>query len=214
MKKSDISTTKVKAVIFDVCGVLNIGANKKKNERGVHETVARKLNLTMDQYFDIIDTIYVKSMEGELTKYIVEKTLAIKFNISEKKLKRIYKNAYKSHFKLNKELLKIAKNLKKKGYIISILSDQWHLSYDVLISKKYFDIFKSQTISCNVGFRKPDARIYKMALEKNKLKPHEAIFIDDQVWNILPANKLGIKTILYDNNKKLKNQLRDFGVYY
>lgn len=214
MKKRDISGGRVKAVIFDVCGVLNIGANKKKNEIGVHETVAKKMKITLDQYFDTIDTIYVKSIEGELTKSIVYKALALKFNISEKKLKKIYENAYKKHFKLNKGLLKIAKNLKKNGYKIAILSDQWHLSKDVLMPKKEFSIFKNKTVSCDVGMRKPNINIYKMALKKINIKPHEAIFIDDQVWNILPASKLGIKTILFDNNKKFKDQLKGFGVYY
>lgn len=212
MKNINPKIGRIKAIIFDVCGVLNIGTNKKRREDGIHETVAKKMKITLDQYFDTIDTIYVKSIEGSLSEKIVSKTLALKFNISKKKLNKIYNNAYKNHFKLNKELLKIAKDLKSQGYKIAILSDQWHLSKNTLMPKDKFNIFKNQIVSCDVGMRKPDEKIYKMALEKINVKPHEAIFIDDQVWNIIPANKMGIKTILFDSNKKLKEQFKNFGI--
>jgi len=213
MKKGE-RKGRVRAIIFDVGGVLNIGANKKIKQTGVHESIAKKMKITIDEYFDTIDTIYLKSIEGELTRSSVEKQLALKFNISVKKLKKIYYDSYKKHFKLNKELLKIARKLKKEGYIISILSDQWHLSIEALIPKKEFEIFDKKIISYEVKMRKPNSEIYKLALKKIGVKANEAIFIDDQVWNILPANKLGIKTILFHSNKKLKNQLKDFGVSY
>jgi FMN phosphatase YigB (HAD superfamily) len=40
--------------------------------------------------------------------------------------------------------------------------------------------------------RKPNPLIYKLTLKKLKVKPSEAIFIDNQKWNILAAKKLAI----------------------
>jgi len=58
---------RVKAVIFDVGGVLALSQNpvKIKNHLhtiGVHEFIANKLKISIDQYFDSIEAIYSKSM--------------------------------------------------------------------------------------------------------------------------------------------------------
>jgi FMN phosphatase YigB (HAD superfamily) len=44
-------------------------------------------------------------------------------------------------------------------------------------------------------------------LKKLNSKPNECIIIDDEESNLLPAKKLGIKTILFKNPKQLKEQL-------
>jgi putative hydrolase of the HAD superfamily len=51
--------------------------------------------------------------------------------------------------------------------------------------------------------RKPNPRIYKLLIKKMKLVPSEIIFIDNQIWNINPAKKIGMQTILFKNNKQL-----------
>ncbi len=51
-------------------------------------------------------------------------------------------------------------------------------------------------VSETVGFKKPDARIYQIALEQMKIPPFETVFIGDNPMNdvIAPA-QLGIKSI-------------------
>jgi HAD superfamily hydrolase (TIGR01509 family) len=44
--------------------------------------------------------------------------------------------------------------------------------------------------------RKPDLEIYEQVLGKLKVKPEEILFIDDQLENIEPAQKLGMHTVL------------------
>ena len=45
-----------------------------------------------------------------------------------------------------------------------------------------------------------------------KLKPEECIFIDDLKETLKPARKLGMKTILFRNNKQLVRDLRKFNI--
>lgn len=200
---------KIKAIVFDIGDVLALSKQplkKYKNRNhhlGIHESIAKKLNISLDQYFDSIDTTYAKSIEGKISKKEVLKILSKNLNVSKKELIKIYSLAYTQEFKENKELLKRAFKLKKLGYKIAVLSDQWHLSKEALMPKKIYKKFDEVVVSCDVGIRKPDKRIYQLAVKKLKLAPQKILFIDNQQWNIIPAKKMGMKTILFKNNKQL-----------
>lgn len=207
-KKKAKRKGKIKALIFDVGGVLQLGKNphlkikKKVRETGIHETVAAKLNISLDQYFDAIDTIYAKSITGHTSKEKTLEIMAKNLNITPKKLEEIYIKAYKKNFKLNKKIFKYALRKKKQGYKIAILSDQWQVSEEVLITKKFKEHFSPLIVSTKTKTRKPDIKIYKLTLKELSVLPEETIFIDNQKWNILPAKKLGMKTVLFKNNKQ------------
>jgi len=208
---------KIKAIIFDVGGVLALSMNPVKIRNtfhtiGVHEFVANKLKISVDQYFDSIEAIYSKSMQGSISKRKVLSSLTKNLNMDSKKIEKLYFKAYKKNFNQNKILYKKAFELKKQGYKIAILSDQWHLSKEPVMLKKYSKKFDEAIASCDVGMRKPNSKIYKLVLNKLKIKPFEAIFIDNQEWNIKPAKKLGLKTILFKDNQQCFKELKKLGV--
>jgi len=200
---------KIKAVIFDVGGVLAISKKPLQKYRGrshnlsVHEFIAKKLKISLDQYFDSIDTAYIKSFEGKFTKKQIAKILADNLKSNPEKIEKLYHQAYKKNFKQNKQLFKQAFELQKRGYKIAVLSDQWPLSYRTLMPKKNFKNFDQVIVSCEVGIRKPNPKIYHLTLRKLKLSPSETIFIDNQEWNLNPAKKIGMKTILFKDNQQL-----------
>ena len=203
MKKREI-----KALVVDVGGVLALGRNShwKKGKlipSGVHINIAKKLKISIDQYLDSMDTTYTKSMEGKISKEKGIEILSRNFKISKQKLKTIYFEVYKHQFKQNIQLLKQLFRLKKLGYKIAILSDQWCLSKEALIPKKFYKIFDEILVSCDIGIRKPNPKIYQLVIKKLNFSPNEILFIDNQKWNIIPAKKLRMKTILFKNNKQL-----------
>ena len=201
---------RIKAIIFDVGGVLALGESiivKGKQRNSVHLDVAKKLKISLDQWFDAIDTTYAKSIEGNLPEDKVSRIIAKNLKISVKKLEEIVKKAYKKNFNQNKELFNKAFELKKKGYKIAVLSDQWPPSKEALMPEKLYKRFDEIVVSCDVGIRKPNPKIYKLVLKRLKISAKQALFIDNQEWNIKPAKKLGMKTILYKNNKQLFKEL-------
>ncbi len=203
--------SKVKAILFDVGGVLQVGF-ETPHEKGIQETLAKKFKLSVDDYLDAIDTYYTRSTEGLISEKELLQILSKNLNVTEKKLKKIFYSVYYKKLKLNRGALRIAKKLKKAGYKVGILSDQWHLSKEATVPPYFYKIFKPIVISCDVGMRKPNPKIYKLALKKLKLQPGEVVFIDNRIWNLPAANKLGIKTVLFSKNKLLKKQLREFGI--
>ena len=210
--------SKIKAVIFDVGGVLAISKIpmivRKGNYRslGVHQDISKKLKISLDQWFDSIDSTYADAIEGKISEKIFLLTISKNTKITSEKLENFFIKSYKKNFKINKELYKTAFKLKEKGYKIAILSDQHQVSQKILMPTKYTKKFDVVVTSCYSGVRKPNPKIYKITLKKLKLPAKNCLFIDNQEWNIKPAKKLGMKTILYKNNKQLFEQLSKQGV--
>ncbi len=73
----------------------------------------------------------------------------------------------------------------------------------------YFDAFFS---SCYVGVRKPDWKIYRIALDVLERDPEQVIFIDDRAENVAAAASLGIHAIRYEGSAKLAQDLARAGV--
>jgi putative hydrolase of the HAD superfamily len=72
-----------------------------------------------------------------------------------------------------------------------------------------FDVFVS---SCFVGIRKPDERIYRMALELRQHLPEECVFIDDRQENLTGAAKVGIRTVGMKDVQQLRRDLQALGI--
>jgi putative hydrolase of the HAD superfamily len=72
-----------------------------------------------------------------------------------------------------------------------------------------FDAFFS---SCYMGMRKPDRRIYQVALDVLQRDPEEVVFIDDRAENVAAAVSLGIHGIRYTGSEKLADALGQLGV--
>lgn len=60
--------------------------------------------------------------------------------------------------------------------------------------------FKEKIVSGDVKCRKPDRRIYELALERAGKSPDECIFIDNKVENLLIADELGIYPVLFNRD--------------
>jgi putative hydrolase of the HAD superfamily len=195
---------RIKGIVFDIGGVLALDTTVFS----VHKEMARKFKLNMDDWFDSIDSAYVNSMEGKISEKEALEKIAKNLKSTPKKVERFFISLYHKNFKQNKKLYSLAFNLKKIGYKIGILSDQWAVSKKALIPPKYAKKFDSVIVSCDVGFRKPHPRIYQMSIKELKLKSEEIVFVDNREWNLEPAKKLGMKTILYENNNQLFSSLK------
>jgi len=69
--------------------------------------------------------------------------------------------------------------------------------------KKYFSV---RVISGDYGFRKPDPRLFEWALEKLDVRPHEAIYVGNDMYrDIYGAQRAGMKTIFVDSNQGAKS---------
>ena len=74
------------------------------------------------------------------------------------------------------------------------------------------NLFRVFVSSCFVGLRKPEADIYRMALELTQMPAEQCCFIDDRALNLECATQLGMHTIQMQNAEQLQRSLADLGV--
>jgi len=75
---------------------------------------------------------------------------------------------------------------------------------------RYFDSFFS---SCYVGLRKPDLKIFDLALDVLQRDPEEVVFIDDRQGNCDAAETLGIHAIRYIDEAQCVQALERLGLH-
>lgn len=106
---------------------------------------------------------------------------------------------------INRDIVRIAKTLKKNGYNLFVLSNMGNLTYEYFKNDEFFSLCSGIIISAHEHIKKPDKKIYTLLLDRYKLNAEESLFIDDDTGNnCKTANKIGIK-----GRKVIPNQAQD-----
>lgn len=73
----------------------------------------------------------------------------------------------------------------------------------------FIDFFVS---SCFVHFRKPDADIFRIALDIAQVKPEQVLYIEDRSMFVEVAQSLGIRGIIHAGRDATEKELEQFGL--
>ncbi|TSJ43540.1 HAD-IA family hydrolase [Mucilaginibacter corticis] len=74
---------------------------------------------------------------------------------------------------------------------------------------EFFDAFVS---SCEVGLRKPDPAIWKLAMGIAQAQPNQCVYFDDRIMFVNAAQNLGIRAFQHkdlESTKKILQQLKE-----
>ena len=94
---------------------------------------------------------------------------------------------------------------RRAGLRTGLLSNSWGAaSYPRHLFPELFD---AVVISAEVGMRKPEERIFRLAAEVLGLQPDECIFIDDMQDNISAAQAVGLVGVHHRGVERTKEQL-------
>ncbi|MBI2259770.1 MAG: noncanonical pyrimidine nucleotidase, YjjG family [Flavobacteriia bacterium] len=121
-----------------------------------------------------------------------------------KKISDLYIEISPQQTKLFPNTLETLSYLKKSNYTLHIITNGFEeVQFKKLKNSKLEDYFTNVICSEQVGFNKPDKRIFLHALNVAKTESNKAVMIgDDLKVDILGANQLGIETILFDPNNE------------
>lgn len=190
------------AVVFDFGGVM-----VNPNREAVVHFLCQSLHLS----------------KAEFEKVNNEKRQAVKKGVSEeqfwldfaKKQKlslnpnwtKSFKAILKDAIGINYQMYALVKQLKEKKLIIGLLSnvDEYSAKHDRELG--LYDLFNPCLLSCEIGLKKPDPKIFIFLIEKLKIKPSDIIFIDDKVENIEGAKEMGIDAIHFESSDQIRLQL-------
>jgi FMN phosphatase YigB (HAD superfamily) len=67
-------------------------------------------------------------------------------------------------------------------------------------------------VSCQVGLRKPDPKLYEHVLRTLDAAPEDCLFVDDRQKNLDPAAALGMRTHLFQGADRLREALVAEGI--
>jgi putative hydrolase of the HAD superfamily len=118
-------------------------------------------------------------------------------------------------FRLSKpkpDVLEIARGLSGKYFIGTINNESRELNQYRIQQFGLANDFSVFVSSCFVGIRKPEERIYRLALDLTQRTAAECCFIDDRTVNIEAAATIGMSAVLMQNPDQLKTDLQGLGV--
>jgi len=82
--------------------------------------------------------------------------------------------------------------------------------YYYLLNQGSYEIFDEVYTSTLMGISKPDPDFYWHILNKEGIKPENTVFVDDTEENVIAAQNIGIKSILFKSPNSLKSQIENF----
>ena len=91
------------------------------------------------------------------------------------------------------EMLELCRQLEGK-IPMAVLSNTIHDHAENLRSRGVYDLFNPCVLSCEVGMRKPESRIYHAVCELLNAPPERCLFIDDLQVNIKAARACRLQT--------------------
>jgi putative hydrolase of the HAD superfamily len=108
--------------------------------------------------------------------------------------------------------LEFARSLSGKHFMATINNESRELNQYRIQKFELAEIFDVFVSSCFVGIRKPDERIYRLALDLTQHLPEECVFIDDRQENLTGAEKVGMKAVLMKDAPQLRRDLQALGI--
>ncbi|MBW4890339.1 HAD family phosphatase [Mucilaginibacter sp. HMF5004] len=105
--------------------------------------------------------------------------------------------------------LQIFTQLKQSGKYKLYALTNWSVeTWPIALAKyDFLNWFDGIVVSGHEGIRKPAPEFYQLLLDRYNINPAEALFIDDNLRNVLAAEALGIESIHFTTAEKLREEL-------
>lgn len=195
----------IRNIIFDIGGVL-LDYNPKTylDKLDIKESRRNKLNdvIFHDQRWK--DCLNGFISNSELIEQLVRENLEYKNEIEL----ILSKDSLKYMLPPKQEVIEYYKSLKRKGYKIFLCSNITKDTYNYI--KDNFEIIQiadGGVFSCFENISKPNSEIYYRLIEKYNLEIEKSILIDDTKRNVMSANDIGLRGILFNNIEDIKEFL-------
>jgi putative hydrolase of the HAD superfamily len=109
---------------------------------------------------------------------------------------------------LQEEMLALIRELRRRGIRTGLLSNSWG-ARDGYPRHLFDDLFDDVVISGEVGMRKPEERIFRLAATRLGLSPAECAFVDDVEGNIVAARALGFTAVHHEDPVRTRAALSE-----
>ena len=200
---------KIKQVLFDVGGVFVDAELDRYIQIGcaMFQTTPEALKQEMTEHLPALETGSIDSVTfwKELGESLWR---AGKGKISyDNNFEGLWGNMLMATLSIDNRMLKVVELLKQNGYKVGIVSNVIAEHAAVLERVNFYSQFEPCVLSCNIGVRKPQPDIYRMAVKMSGVSLRSCLFIDDSPVNVQAAQELGMNGLVFSSIEQLCEDL-------
>jgi len=215
----------IRGIVFDVNGTL-IDINTDEDNEQIYRAISHYLkyhgiysnrNEVREAYFRILKNqrraggekypefdvvaVWREYLEIEAAKrgLVIPKTKLSQLPLF---LAEMYRGISLNRLELYPEVREVLEELRPR-YLLAALSDAqtaWARPELRMVGLEQY--FYPIVVSGDLGYRKPDRRIFELALNRMHLRPDEAIFVgNDMFRDISGARQVGLRTVFFATNQ-------------
>lgn len=197
----------IKAILFDFGGVIA--------EEGFREglkALARQQGLDESQIFQAgMDAVYESGwVKGRGSEHDFWQIMAQKTGLRGDP--EVMREAILERFRIRPAMLALVDNLRRRGYLVGLLSDQTEWLDELDRRHGIYSHFDKLYISYRLGKGKRNPSLFQEITQDLDFLPEQILFIDDSPDNIQRAREFGWQGIVFTDEDTLSDQLRKLGV--
>ena len=180
----------IRAVYFDFGGVI-----VRTEQPQPRTNLAESLGLS---YADIDKLVFENESSKQAGLGLITETqhwqnVARSLNQPDSEIERLRFEFFAGD-RIDLELVDLMRSL-RPAIKVGLISNAWSELRVWIEEQNFADAFDNMVISAEVGFAKPDPRIYQAALQNLQVLPAESVFLDDMSRNVEAARKIGMYAI-------------------
>lgn len=191
-------------VIFDLGNVvLDWNTDKILKSLDLSQEERDRLHIELFKHQDWLDMDQGIQSEPLVVSRVVDRS-SLKRDVVEQALL-----AAKKSLTPIAQSIQLMQDLYDAGIEMYCLSNMSSETYEHIKTQKFFSLFDGIVISGNEKCMKPDAKIFDLTIEGDKLSPSETLFIDDSLPNISTARDLGILSFHFKRSNACYSKIRE-----
>ncbi|MFC2070972.1 HAD family hydrolase [Chloroflexota bacterium] len=185
---------KYEAVIFDLFGTLIDVFSKSE-----YEDVMRDLASALGASFDDFKTVWYETFHERSTGIVPTNRANLEYicrklgvQADDEKIERAAKIRHEFFayaMKPRQDAIDVLSELRSQGMKTALISNCSPVAAEVWPDTPFAPLFDTVVFSCSAHIKKPDPRIYQMAIEPLAVKPENCLYIGDGSGNELAGAK-------------------------
>ncbi len=197
--------TKIKTVLIDFGGVI-----AEEGFRDGLMAIGRNNGHNPEEFFSTVDSLIYD------TGYLIGTSDEASFWIAVRQRTGIgeddasLRREILSRFVLRPDMLAHVDNLRSRGIVVAMLSDQTNWLEEIDRETKLYSHFDSIFNSYTIHKSKRDASLFAEVCATLGVTPRETLFIDDNINHIKRARIQGLQTIHFVGSDDFKRQMRTY----
>jgi putative hydrolase of the HAD superfamily len=143
---------------------------------------------------------------GRLSRHRFYEQMASRYGMMADAIESMFQEVFTGDF--NAPFTAYVRGLRSRGIAVSSLTNNWATEAEIKARPELAGIFDTVISSCEAGFLKPGAEIYRYALDRLGQPASEIVFVDDAKLCIDGAIAAGMHGVHFRDTQQAINEIK------